>query len=98
MIGIETVAAWEVAYDELRVAVQGRFNVKSYKPDKDKIGRANPWLARLDGGMFFMVRAPWNQDFMHELEQFPNGAHDDQVDAVSVLWEMTRRRNVFVFA
>jgi predicted phage terminase large subunit-like protein len=43
-----------------------------------------------------MVRGPWNQDFLHELEQFPKGAHDDQIDAVSVLWEMVRKRDVLL--
>ena len=92
LIGIETVATWAVALEELKSAVAGRFIVKGFTPNKDKVGRANPWLAKVDGGMFYMVRRPWNQDFMHELEQFPNGAHDDQVDAVSVLWEMVRKR------
>ena len=30
-----------------------------------------------------VVRAPWNEVLIQELEQFPDGAHDDQVDGVS---------------
>lgn len=97
-IAIETTAAWVIAKDELTTAAAGRFIVKGYTPNKDKIGRANPWLAKIDAGMFYLVRGPWNQDFLHELEQFPNGAHDDQVDAISVLWEAVRKRQVLVLA
>jgi predicted phage terminase large subunit-like protein len=28
-----------------------------------------------------IVRAQWNRPFLDEMEAFPNGAHDDQVDA-----------------
>ncbi len=35
-----------------------------------------------------LVRGPWINDFLDEAEIFPNGAHDDQVDAVSGAFEM----------
>ncbi|MDI1338010.1 MAG: phage terminase large subunit [Lacunisphaera sp.] len=91
-IGIETAAAFEIAEIELKAALNGRVMVRGYKPAKDKVTRANPWLALLDAGKFHMVRGAWNQDFTQEVEQFPNGLHDDQVDAVSLLWEMARKR------
>ncbi len=97
-IGLETVGAFKVAYEELKVALAGRVSVTGYTPDRDKVGRATPWLAKIDASNFCMVRGPWNRDFLHELEQFPNGAHDDQVDAVSVLWDMIRKRQQLLFA
>jgi predicted phage terminase large subunit-like protein len=46
-----------------------------------------------------MVEAPWNQAFVEELCAFPNGAHDDQVDAVSAAFRaLVRRRPLFVAA
>ena len=48
--------------------------------------------------MFYIVHGPWNTDFLAELEQFPNGTHDDQVDAVSVLWEATHRQKKILIA
>lgn len=98
VVGIETTAAWKIAYEELRTAFAGQVTVKGYTPDKDKVGRASPWFAKIHGGMFYMVRGPWNSDFVDELAQFPNGAHDDQIDAVTVLWEMVRKRQVLCFA
>jgi predicted phage terminase large subunit-like protein len=98
VIGIETVSAWKIAMEELKAALAGHVIVKPYTPDKDKVGRANPWLAKVDGGMFYLVRGIWNQDFLDELEQFPNGAHDDQIDAVTILWAMSQRQQVLVMA
>jgi predicted phage terminase large subunit-like protein len=30
-----------------------------------------------------MMRGAWNDDLLSELRAFPNGKHDDQVDALS---------------
>ena len=30
----------------------------------------------------FLVKGPWNEAFVQELQNFPTGRHDDQVDAV----------------
>ena len=30
-----------------------------------------------------MLRAPWNDTLISEMRVFPNGSHDDQVDALS---------------
>jgi hypothetical protein len=44
--------------------------------------------------------APWVNDFIEECVQFPNGAHDDQVDAMTqahpALANGSRRNNVRV--
>lgn len=50
---------------------------------KDSRYRAAAWAAHARAGKLRLVRAPWNNDFIHECLFFPNGTHDDQVDAVS---------------
>ena len=45
-----------------------------------------------------MVRGDWNKDFLNELELFPEARHDDQVDAVSIAWEMLVMRDVLLIA
>ena len=41
------------------------------------------------------VEGAWNHAFVEELCAFPNGAHDDQVDAVSAAFRaVIRRRTV----
>lgn len=49
----------------------------------DKRVRAAPLAAQVNVGNVKMLRGDWNDAFLHELSMFPNGAHDDQVDAAS---------------
>jgi len=50
---------------------------------KDKVTRAKPVSAQAEAGNIRVLRAPWNEDFFSELENFPDGAHDDIVDVLS---------------
>jgi predicted phage terminase large subunit-like protein len=46
--------------------------------------RARPYAAQCLAGNVKLVRAPWNESYLSELESFPTkGCHDDQVDASS---------------
>jgi predicted phage terminase large subunit-like protein len=49
----------------------------------DKATRATPVMSQLNAGNLAIVKAPWNRVFLDELAAFPNGAKDDQVDALS---------------
>lgn len=53
-------------------------------PDGSKVDRAKPVsrAAERPGG-FDLLEGPWNDEFLDEIELFPDGLHDDQVDAVS---------------
>jgi predicted phage terminase large subunit-like protein len=55
------------------------------RPDSDKITRAKPVSAQCERGNVKILRAPWNDDFFAELENFgeENSGHDDQVDVLS---------------
>jgi hypothetical protein len=51
-------------------------------PDRDKVTRARPLAARYEAGKVYHLRsAPGLADYDEELVAFPNGRHDDQVDA-----------------
>ncbi|HUW15108.1 MAG TPA: terminase, partial [Anaerolineae bacterium] len=53
---------------------------------------ANPWAAQAEAGNVKIVRGDWDIDaFLNECERFPEGAHDDQVDAVSGAISMLAR-------
>lgn len=57
--------------------------LREIKPEGDKVTRALPLTAALEGARLFLPRgAPWLGTLEHELLTFP-GAHDDQVDALS---------------
>lgn len=45
--------------------------------------RWEPFAAQVNGGNVKMVRAPWNRALLEEMSVAPNGAHDDQLDALA---------------
>lgn len=49
----------------------------------DKFVRAQPFLAAAESGRVRLLRGSWNEPFINEILQFPDGDYDDQVDAVS---------------
>lgn len=53
------------------------------KVQKDKITRASPLAAQVEAGNVKLVKGDWNEEFLKELEKFPFGKHDDQVDSAS---------------
>lgn len=58
--------------------------IRELIPDKDKLSRALIAQARYAAGTIYHPEtAPWLGDWEQELLQFPNAAHDDQVDTVS---------------
>ena len=59
------------------------FDFTGVKSGEDKVARANPLCAAALRGNVFLVRGSWNGDFLDELEGFPEGAHDDQVDSTA---------------
>lgn len=59
------------------------FNVRFCVASGDKETRAKPISAQCEAGRVKIVRAPWNDDFLRELEGFPVARHDDAVDALS---------------
>ena len=59
------------------------FDVKMIRSDENKETRAIPLSSQAEIGNVDMLEGDWNDDFISELEDFPNGSHDDQVDAAS---------------
>ena len=52
-------------------------------PEGDKLTRVSIQLEKFaNGQVFFPKEAPWLVDLENELFAFPNGRHDDQVDAL----------------
>lgn len=53
------------------------------KPTDSKMTRVLAWAPFAEAGNVFVPGwEPWVEEFVHECENFPNGANDDQVDAV----------------
>ena len=63
-------------------------------PVADKVVRMSTCSAKIEDGSVLLPKdAPWMDDFKMELLAFPNGKHDDQVDALSQLINWTRERS-----
>lgn len=59
------------------------YDVRSMTTSKDKVTRAKPVSAQCEARNVKVLRAPWNNDFFRELENFPDAKHDDIVDVLS---------------
>ena len=60
------------------------YNVRVRKMTQDKQTRAKPVSAQCEMGNVRVLRAPWNEEFFAELENFPDEkSHDDIVDVLS---------------
>lgn len=60
------------------------YDVRTVVFNKDKLTRAKPVSAQCEAGNVKVLRAPWNEEFFTELENFPEeGFHDDIVDVLS---------------
>ena len=59
------------------------YTVRAYPQVKDKVTYAKPFSAQAEAKNVRLVRGRWNENYIQELEEFPEGAHDDQVDASS---------------
>lgn len=69
------------------------------EPDGDKIVRMSAGSACIEDGRVFLPRnAPWLDIFRGEILAFPNGAHDDQVDALSQLINWSHKRKTLVIS
>jgi predicted phage terminase large subunit-like protein len=68
--------------DEYVRALAG-FVVRKVRPTGNKVTRAQPVSAQCEARNVKLVGGAWNRALLDELEAFPDGAHDDQVDALS---------------
>jgi len=59
------------------------FNFRGERATGDKVTRAHPFAAMAEAGNVKIIRGAWNKPFLDEVELFPLGPHDDQVDSAS---------------
>jgi hypothetical protein len=66
------------------LAALGLHTVTRYKPQLDKVMRMHAQTAAIENGFVDLPQsAPWLAEYLHELSVFPDGRHDDQVDATA---------------
>ncbi len=72
-----------VAQKQALARVLAGYRFQSNRPIGTKVKRVSPFSAQVEAGNVFIVSGDWTDDFLTELESFPSGRHDDQVDATS---------------
>jgi predicted phage terminase large subunit-like protein len=59
------------------------FDYKGLPSTGDKVTRARPFASYAEAGNVCVLNAEWTEEYLDELESFPNGKFKDQVDATS---------------
>jgi len=65
---------------------------RSHRTTGSKEVRANPVAAAAEAGNIHILEAPWNEAWFDELANFPDSAHDDQVDSLSGAHDIITRK------
>jgi predicted phage terminase large subunit-like protein len=90
----EPGASGKALIDHFQRRVLQGYTVRPAPASGSKVARAQPLAARAEAGQVYIVNGPWVTAFLDEVEAFPEGAHDDQVDAVAgacqVLWALQK--------
>lgn len=71
------------------------FNVTAVPETGSKEARAEPMAAQWQAGNFDIVAGPWNEEYLIQLENFPDGKFKDMVDASANGFAEIETKNVF---
>jgi predicted phage terminase large subunit-like protein len=82
------------AQAQMLVRHLGGFRVKARPVSGSKIIRAASFSAQVEAGNVFLAEGDWNEPFLNELEAFPLGRNDDQVDAVVEAFNALQNRTL----
>jgi predicted phage terminase large subunit-like protein len=62
------------------------YPVEVEKVSGDKVTRADAYSSQVNAGNVKLLRGDWNKKYKDELQTFPKGKHDDQVDGSSLVF------------
>lgn len=88
IVGIENQAYQAAAVQEARRNLT--FAVQEIRADRDKVTRSRLPASLAEAGKLYLVKGLWTDVFLNEVAAFPNGAHDDQVDALGIACTLAR--------
>lgn len=74
------------------------YRIKFVRPTGSKVTRAEGMSSQVEAGNVFLLNGRWNEQLIMEAEQFPDGAHDDIVDAMSDAFnELAGKKSSFAY-
>jgi len=97
-MAMEAVTGFAIGYEEVKKELMGHVKVEKRNPSSDKLMRAQPWFNKVEAMRVSIVKGKWNKEFLDELDLFPSGVHDDQIDAVSIAYESLTQRTKLLYA
>lgn len=62
------------------------YNVQDHPANDNKLYRAQPFLAAVEAGRVYILKASWNDQFETEYDDYPGGDHDDQIDCAGAAY------------
>jgi predicted phage terminase large subunit-like protein len=89
-MGVETVAGYKDTHTIMKDILSGIIHVENINVSRDKLSRASALEPIFEAGNVYLLEGEWNQMFIDECAAFPNGDHDDMVDALICCWEMLK--------
>lgn len=81
---VEKAANGAALINVLKKEIQG---IVAVKPLGSKVLRATSVAPQVEAGNVYLpnpIRAPWVKEFLHQWRAFPQGVHDDAVDAAQI--------------
>ena len=78
----------DLSYADVHMVPEQRGS--KYENVSAKVVRARPLTGQVEAGNIRVVRAKWNRAFFDEAEAFPEGANDDQIDALAGAYRQTK--------
>ena len=79
---IEKKASGQSLIQDMR---RGGLPILEYNPDRDKVSRVYAASPIIEAGRLWIpTKKKWSDELIEELIRFPNAAHDDQVDAMTM--------------
>lgn len=89
-VGVEAVAGFKTAVANLREDWTVNSILEEIDATKDKISRTDQWTPLASQGKINIVAGSWTTEFLNQCEAFPDGDHDDYVDAMSGAFAMAK--------
>lgn len=85
---VEAFGGYKDAYTTLKAVLNGVSVVMKAQLPGDKSAKLSPLEPIFDAGNVHLLRAPWNERFIRQFAEFPDGAHDDFCDPAAILYHM----------
>ena len=79
----EPGAAGKIVIAHYQRGILKGYDFRGVPSSGSKVDRARPVSSAAEAGNVRLLAGTWIEDFLDEIEAFPNGSYDDQVDTIS---------------